>query len=141
MSLHLSLAMVRKSLCPMGRGVVRSHLSSGRFLQHLEIIGRRERIERRAEAVQRTALRRNKAPWLLTGLLIRTLKQPKYHLRSFRMTAPPFITNFTLSSSVISARGSPSTAMMSANFPASIDPTWSCQPINCGQTLVEDNIA
>src|SRR6266576_4237671 len=54
------------------------------------------------------------------------------------MTSPPFITNFTLSSSVMSARGSPETAMMSANLPFSSDPIRSCHPsisaatVGCG---------
>jgi tripartite-type tricarboxylate transporter receptor subunit TctC len=47
---------------------------------------------------------------------------------SLRMIFPPFITNLTRWSSVMSASGSPETAIRSANFPFSIDPTRSCHP-------------
>jgi hypothetical protein len=58
------------------------------------------------------------------------------HLKSFRATCPPFITNLTRSSSVMSVRGSPETATISANLPFSIDPTRSCQPIISALTEV-----
>jgi hypothetical protein len=43
---------------------------------------------------------------------------------SFLTTSPFFITNRTRSSSVMSATGSPETAMRSANLPGSMAPTW-----------------
>ena len=49
-------------------------------------------------------------------------------LRSFLITLPPFITNLTRCSSVISASGSPETAIRSAYLPLSMDPIWSCHP-------------
>ena len=52
------------------------------------------------------------------------------HFSSFLNTWPPFMTNFTRSSSVISAIGSPATATRSANLPASTEPTRSCHPIS-----------
>src|SRR6267378_489831 len=58
------------------------------------------------------------------------------YLRSFRTIAPPFITNFTRSSSVMSLKGFPATAMMSAYLPFSIDPIRSCQPIISAATVV-----
>jgi len=42
---------------------------------------------------------------------------------SLRMILPPFITNRTRCSSVMSASGSPETAIRSANFPLSIEPS------------------
>jgi len=45
------------------------------------------------------------------------------------MTLPSFITNLTRCSSVLSVRGSPETAIKSANFPLSIDPTQDCHPM------------
>src|SRR6266550_1126472 len=59
------------------------------------------------------------------------------YLRSFRTIAPPFITNFTRSSSVMSLKGLPATAMMSAYLPFSIVPIRSCQPIRSAPTAVE----
>src|SRR5258706_9409083 len=56
--------------------------------------------------------------------------------RSFVTTLPPFITNFTRCNSVMSARGSPATAMRSANFPLSIEPTRSCHPNTSALTVV-----
>ena len=58
------------------------------------------------------------------------------YFESSRITWPPFITNFTRSSSVMSFSGSPETAMMSANFPFSIEPTRSCHPIISAATVV-----
>src|SRR6185295_3954423 len=49
--------------------------------------------------------------------------------RSFRITFPPFITNFTRCNSEISVKGFPLTATMSAYFPFSIEPTRSSHPI------------
>ena len=49
-------------------------------------------------------------------------------VRSFLMTFPPFITNLTRCSSVMSASGSPETAIRSAYLPLSMDPIWSCHP-------------
>src|SRR5580658_10238276 len=43
-------------------------------------------------------------------------------VRSSRITLPPFITNLTRASSVMSASGSPATATMSANLPLSMEP-------------------
>jgi hypothetical protein len=43
--------------------------------------------------------------------------------RSFRTTAPPFITNFTFSSCLMSSSGFPETAIISANRPGSMAPT------------------
>lgn len=40
-----------------------------------------------------------------------------------RTTSPPFITKVTCSRTVMSASGSPFTAMISACFPAAIEPT------------------
>src|SRR5947207_2956157 len=51
------------------------------------------------------------------------------------MTRPSFITNRIRSSSLMSAIGSPATAIRSANFPGSIDPIRSCQP-NISAALV-----
>ena len=56
--------------------------------------------------------------------------------KSLRTTVPPFMTNFTCSSCVTSARGSPSTAIRSANFPGSIVPTRSDQLINSAALIV-----
>src|SRR5204863_1254243 len=47
---------------------------------------------------------------------------------SLRMILPPFITNLTRCNSVMSASGSPDTAIRSANLPFSIDPTRSSSP-------------
>src|SRR5439155_452635 len=47
---------------------------------------------------------------------------------SLRMIFPPFITNLTRCNSVMSASGSPDTAIRSANLPFSIDPTRSSSP-------------
>src|SRR5580658_877973 len=47
---------------------------------------------------------------------------------SFRMTFPPFITNLTRCSSVMSTSGSLETAIKSAYLPLSMDPIWSCHP-------------
>src|SRR5690348_8906424 len=41
----------------------------------------------------------------------------RHYFKSFRMTFPPFITNLTRWSSVMSARGSPETATRSAYLP------------------------
>src|SRR5205807_5405211 len=57
-------------------------------------------------------------------------------LKSFRTISPPFITNFTRWSSVMSFRGLPETAMISAYLPFSMDPTRSCQPIISAFTVV-----
>src|SRR6267378_7499021 len=51
------------------------------------------------------------------------------HLSSFLYTCPPFITNFTRSSSVMSVVGSPYTATTSATLPASRQPMRSCHHI------------
>jgi hypothetical protein len=48
--------------------------------------------------------------------------------RPSRSAWPPFITNRTRSSSLMTAIGSPATATRSANFPDSIAPMRSCQP-------------
>jgi hypothetical protein len=51
---------------------------------------------------------------------------------------PPFITNLTRCSSVMSVMGSPETAIRSAYFPLSIDPICSCQPITVALIMVPD---
>src|SRR5712691_686272 len=61
--------------------------------------------------------------------------------RSSRTIFPPFITNLTRCSSVMSASGSPDTAMRSAYLPFSIDPTRSCHPIAVALTIVADWMA
>src|SRR5262245_27138446 len=48
------------------------------------------------------------------------------------MILPPFITNLTRCSSVMSTSGSPETAIKSAYLPFSIDPIWFCQPHDFG---------
>ena len=60
---------------------------------------------------------------------------------SLRKTCPPFMTNFTCSSSVISLAGLPETATKSANLPFSIDPTRSRQPMLSAPTEVAERIA
>jgi len=57
---------------------------------------------------------------------------------SLRYTTPPFITKFTFSITDTSARGSPGTATISANFPASIVPSESCIPNNSAAVAVAD---
>src|SRR5215510_9844629 len=56
--------------------------------------------------------------------------------RSFLTTPPPFITNLTRLSSVMSLSGSPATAIRSANLPASTLPARSCQPISSAALVV-----
>src|SRR5262249_47047408 len=58
------------------------------------------------------------------------------HWKSFRNTWPPFMTNFTRSSSVMSLSGSPDTAIMSAYLPFSTEPMRFCQPIISAATDV-----
>src|SRR5438105_3077878 len=74
------------------------------------------------------------------GLLVCSclgLRAPQtYFPYSFFTTAPPFITNFTCCSVVTSFVGSPSTAMMSAHFPASSVPTLSDQPSKSASLMV-----
>src|SRR5215207_2515587 len=53
-------------------------------------------------------------------------------------TTPPFMTKVTRSSRVISASGSPSTAIRSANSPGATAPTWSDQPSRSAALLVAD---
>src|SRR4029079_8705658 len=53
-----------------------------------------------------------------------------------RITLPPFITNFTRFSSVMSVSGFPDTAIRSANLPAAIEPTRSVQPIAAALLIV-----
>ena len=55
-----------------------------------------------------------------------------------RYTAPPFITNFTRCSSVISRVGSPATAIMSAYSPGAIAPTFCSWPSSAAATEVPD---
>ena len=55
---------------------------------------------------------------------------------SFLKMAPPFITNFTFCSSLMSFRGSPLTATRSAHFPASTVPAVSLQPNSSAATRV-----
>src|SRR5438094_642488 len=55
-----------------------------------------------------------------------------------RYTAPPFITNFTRCSSVISRVGSPATAMISAYSPGAIAPTFCSWPSSAAATEVPD---
>src|SRR5439155_6833716 len=55
-----------------------------------------------------------------------------------RYTAPPFITNFTRCSSVISRVGSPATAMMSAYSPGAMAPTFWSWPSSAAATEVPD---
>ena len=57
-------------------------------------------------------------------------------VKSLRTTLPPFITNFTRCSSVMSASGSPDTATRSAYLPFVIEPIWSFQPIASALTIV-----
>src|SRR4029077_19479959 len=64
-----------------------------------------------------------------------------YLAASLRTTWPPFITNFTCSSSLMSDSGSPFTAMMSANFPGSMAPILSDQPIRSAALIVAEWIA
>src|SRR6202158_4850408 len=63
------------------------------------------------------------------------------YFSSFLYTCPPFITNFTRSSSVMSVGGSPDTATTSANLPASSEPIRSCHPISCAAPVVAASIA
>src|SRR6267378_6129157 len=51
------------------------------------------------------------------------------YFSSFLYTCPPFITDLTRSSSVMSVVGSPDTATTSANLPASREPMRSCHPM------------
>jgi len=60
---------------------------------------------------------------------------------SFLMMRPPFITNLTRCSTVMSAMGSPCTAIKSANFPTSTAPTSSGQPIRSAAEVVAARIA
>src|SRR5512138_2173534 len=55
---------------------------------------------------------------------------------SFRTICPPFITNRTRCRSLTSFSGSPSTAMMSANLPASIAPIRSLMPSRSAELRV-----
>ena len=57
-------------------------------------------------------------------------------MRSSRTILPPFITNFTRCSSVMSANGSPATAITSANLPGSSEPTRSLTPMISALTTV-----
>src|SRR5262249_50286627 len=57
---------------------------------------------------------------------------------SFLTTWPPFITKRTRLISVMSASGSPETAIRSAYLPFSTAPTRSCQPIRSAATEVAD---
>src|SRR5262249_38116042 len=61
--------------------------------------------------------------------------------RSLRKPSPPFITNFTRSSSVTSFAGLPETATISAYLPFSMDPTRSPQPMLSAATDVAERIA
>src|SRR5713226_879930 len=63
------------------------------------------------------------------------------YFSSFLYTCPPFITNFTRSSSVMSVVGSPDTATTSANLPASREPMRSCHPISCAAPVVAARMA
>src|SRR5262249_27236762 len=58
--------------------------------------------------------------------------------KSLRKTSPPFITNFTRSSSVTSFAGLPETATKSAYLPFSMDPTRSPQPMFSAATEVAE---
>src|SRR3984893_6927506 len=62
------------------------------------------------------------------------------YLSSFLYTCPPFITNFTRSSSVMSVVGSPDTATTSANLPASREPMRCCHPLSCAAPVVAASI-
>src|SRR2546426_322731 len=55
-----------------------------------------------------------------------------------RYTAPPFITNLTRCSSVISRVGSPATAMMSAYTPGAMAPKFCSWPRSAAATVVPD---
>src|SRR5207247_8523401 len=55
-----------------------------------------------------------------------------------RYTAPPFITNFTRCSSVISRVGSPATAIMSAYSPGASAPKFCSWPSSAAATEVPD---
>ena len=57
---------------------------------------------------------------------------------SLRTTLPPFMTNFTRCSSVISDSGLPDTATRSANLPFVTEPIRSFQPIASALTIVPD---
>src|SRR6266481_5094883 len=63
------------------------------------------------------------------------------YFSSFLYTCPPFITNLTRSSSVMSVVGSPDTATTSANLPASREPMRSCHPMSCAAPVVAARIA
>src|SRR6266446_6941533 len=81
----------------------------------------------------------NRGEYLILGYL-----RPEFApepVSSFRTICPPFMTNFTRSSSVTSVAGLPETAMKSANLPFSMDPTRSFQPIFSAPTEVAERIA
>ena len=61
-------------------------------------------------------------------------------LCSFLTTMPPFITDKTLSNCFKSESGFPPTAITSANFPTSKEPTRSGQPINVAAFVVAARI-
>src|SRR5207244_7152502 len=52
------------------------------------------------------------------------IREDYFAAKSLRTTVPPFRTNFTSSRTGAFSRGLPSTAMMSAKFPASIAPAF-----------------
>src|SRR6266478_4852791 len=62
------------------------------------------------------------------------------YFSSFLNTCPPFITNLTRSSSVMSEVGSPDTATTSANLPASREPIRSCHPMSWAAPVVAASI-
>src|ERR1700674_5012743 len=64
------------------------------------------------------------------------LQSAFYFAYRFLTPSPPFITNLTRSRVVTSASGSPSTATMSAHFPASIVPILSDQPSRSASLIV-----
>src|SRR6202165_1158943 len=72
--------------------------------------------------------------------LLRLTSAPE-PLKSLRTTCPPFMTNFTRSSSVTSFAGLPETPTKSAYLPLSIDPTRSPQPIFSAPTEVAERMA
>src|SRR5439155_26723532 len=63
------------------------------------------------------------------------------HQRLSLKTAPPFITQTTRCSSVMSRSGSPATATTSANFPRSIVPARSLHPMISAAIRVAEAIA
>ena len=78
-------------------------------------------------------------PYVLVGLAARTILQVHiYFPTSFLTTSPPFITNLTRSSSVMSAKGSLRTATMSAYLPTSTAPMSFWASSNSAATTVAE---